>query len=241
MMVEGKMPSFFEWKNVLFFLPRVLSALPVTLLIVSVASVSGLLIGLFLAFSRLEKIPLLSQTSRVLVSFIRGTPILIQMFIIYYGLPMLLLRAGINITRWDKIYFIYITYGINAGAYFSEIIRSAILSVPKAQKDAAFSIGLTKRQVYSKIVIPQSLVIAVPSLGTSITVLLQDTSLAFALGILDVIGRVRALGAITSRILEGYVVAAFIFIVLTIILEKIFGFIEAKTLRQPQVTARREG
>jgi L-cystine transport system permease protein len=223
------MPDFFTWKNAIFFLPRVLSALPVTLLIVLAATLSGLAVALLLAFPRLEKIPVLSQLCQVSVSFIRGTPILIQMFILYYALPMLLLRLGINITRWNKIYFIYITYGINTGAYFSEIIRSSILSVPAAQWDAAAAAGLTRVQAYRRIIIPQSVVIAIPSLGTSMTSLLQDTSLAFSLGILDVIGRVRALGAITSRILEGYVVAALIFIVLTIALEKTFGYIEAKT------------
>jgi L-cystine transport system permease protein len=215
----------------IFFMPRALSALPVTLLIVSVATLSGLVVGLLLAFPRLEKVPVLSQLCQALVSFIRGTPILIQMFIVYYALPMLLLRIGINITRWDKIYFIYITYGINTGAYFSEIIRSSILSVPKSQQDAASAGGLTRAQSYVRIIIPQSVVIAIPSLGTSMTSLLQDTSLAFALGILDVIGRVRALGAITSRILEGYVAAACIFIILTIALEKFFGYIEMKTRR----------
>ncbi|GHT81129.1 amino acid ABC transporter permease [Spirochaetia bacterium] len=230
------MPSFFEWKNVLFFLPRVLASLPTTLTIVLVATISGLVLGFILAFLQLEKVPFLKQLCQALVSFIRGTPIIIQMFIVYYGLPMLLLQVGINITRWDKIYFIYITYGINTGAYFSEIIRSAILAVPRSQSDAAAAAGLTRMQAYSRIILPQSVVIAIPSLGTSMTSLLQDTSLAFALGVLDVIGRVRALGSITSRILEGYVVAALIFIVLTIALEKLFGFIEAKTRHQAAVS-----
>jgi L-cystine transport system permease protein len=226
------MPKFFELKNILYFLPRVVSALPTTLLIVAVATLMGLILGLVLAFLQLEKVPVLKQICQVYVSFIRGTPILVQMFIVYYALPMLLSPLGINITRWDKIYFIYLTYGMNTGAYFSEIIRSAILAVPKAQKDAAAAAGLTKLQAYIRIIIPQSVVIAIPSLGTSMTSLLQDTSLAFALGILDVIGRVRALGALTSRILEGYVVAAVIFIVLTIILEKFFGYVESKTRHQ---------
>jgi L-cystine transport system permease protein len=232
------MPKFFEWKNILYFLPKVLASLPTTLTIVLVATVSGLVLGFLLAFVQLERLPVLKQLSRVLVSFIRGTPIIIQMFIVYYALPMILLKAGINITRWDKIYFIYITYGINTGAYFSEIIRSSILAVPKSQKDAAAAVGLTKAQAYYRIILPQSVVIAIPSLGTSMTSLLQDTSLAFALGVLDVIGRVRALGSITSRVLEGYVVAAFVFIALTIVLEKLFGFIEAKTRHQGPVTTR---
>jgi L-cystine transport system permease protein len=227
------MPVFFTWENVFFFLPRVLSALPTTLLIVGVASVSGLVLGLLLAFPRLENIPFLKQICTVFVSFIRGTPILVQMFIVYYALPMLLLGVGIDITRWNKIYFIFITYGLNTGAYFSEIIRASILGVPKAQKDAAAAAGLTKVQAYYRIIIPQSAVIAIPSLGTSIVSLLQDTSLAFSLGILDVIGRVRALGALTSRILEGYIDAALVFIVLTIALEKCFGYLEAKTQGRP--------
>jgi L-cystine transport system permease protein len=236
------MPRFFSWNNVLYYLPRVVSALPTTLLIVLVATVSGLVLGLLLAFPRLERVPVLRQICTVFVSFIRGTPILIQMFIVYYALPMLLMRVGINITRWDKIYFIYITYGINTGAYFSEIIRSSILSVPKAQKDAAAAAGLTKAQAYYRIIIPQSAVIAIPSLGTSITMLLQDTSLAFSLGILDVIGRVRALGAITSRVLEGYIVAAVMFIILTIMLEKGFAYLEARAMpNRSQLAEQAEG
>jgi L-cystine transport system permease protein len=155
------------------------------------------------------------------------------MFIVYYALPMLLLGVGIDITRWEKLYFIFITYGLNTGAYFSEIIRASILSVPRAQKDAAAAVGLTKAQAYYRIIIPQSAVIAIPSLGTSIISLLQDTSLAFSLGIMDVIGKVRSLGALTTRVVEGYIVAALIFVVLTIVLEKCFGYLEAKTRGRP--------
>jgi len=227
------MPKFFSWDTILFFLPRVLSSLPTTLLIVVVATVLGLILGILLAFPRLENIPVLKQLCAVFISYIRGTPIFIQMFIVYYALPMLLQGVGIDITRWNKIYFIFIAYGLNAGAYFSEIIRASILGVPKSQKDAAAAAGLTKAQAYYRIIIPQSAVIAIPSLGTSIVSLLQDTSLAFSLGILDVIGRVRALAALTTRVLEGYIDAAIIFVVLTIILEKCFGYLEAKTRGRP--------
>jgi L-cystine transport system permease protein len=222
------MPNFFDWNNAIYFLPKILGALPVTLSIVLVATAGGLVLGFLLALARIERVPVMRRLCAVFVSFVRGTPIIIQMFIVYYGLPFALLGLGIDITRWDKIYFIYITYGINTGAYFSEIIRSAILSVPRSQKDAASAIGLTKTQAYFRIILPQSAVIALPSLGTAVTSLLQDTSLAFSLGVLDVIGRVRALGALTSRILEGYIAAAAVFVVLTIALEKAFGRLEEK-------------
>jgi L-cystine transport system permease protein len=226
------MPVFFSWDNVIYFLPRVLSALPVTLMIVAVATLSGLVLGLLLAFPRLEHIPCLRQLCAVIVSFIRGTPILIQMFIVYYGLPMLLMRAGINITRWDKIYFIYITYGINTGAYFSEIIRSSILSVPRAQRDAAAAAGLTRVQTYYRIIIPQSVVVAIPSLGTSMTSLLQDTSLAFAVGVMDIVGKIASMSSSVGHSLEGYLVASIIFIVLSFGIERSFAVLEKKTRTQ---------
>jgi L-cystine transport system permease protein len=229
------MPDFFRWENALYFLPKVLSALPVTLGIVLAATASGLVLGLAAALLQVERVPVARRLCRLYVSFIRGTPIIIQMFIVYYVLPLLLLRAGIDITRAGKIWFVYITYGINSGAYFSEIFRSAILAVPKSQWDAAAAFGLTKAQTYRRLILPQSVVIAIPSFGTMMTGLLQDSSLAFTLGILDVIGRVRALGALTSRILEGYVVAAAVFVLLSLGLEKFFGFIEKRATHQAAV------
>ncbi|MDR0817613.1 MAG: amino acid ABC transporter permease [Clostridiales Family XIII bacterium] len=221
--------EYFSFGRLLYFIPKVLSALPTTLLIVIVATAGGLVIGMILALVRIEKVPVLSQISLVAVSFLRGTPIIIQMFIVYYGLPLLLQGVGVDIMWWDKIYYIFVTYALNTAAFFSEIIRSSVLSVPKQQREAAAASGLTKLQTYRRVVIPQSISIAIPSLGMSMTGLLQDTSLAFTLGILDVIGRVRALGAITSHVLEGYIVAACIFILLSIGLEKLFGWLERKT------------
>jgi L-cystine transport system permease protein len=231
------MEDIFSLNRLLRFIPRVLSALPTTLAIVAVATAGGLLFGMLLAIPRIERTPILSQFSRVVISFLRGTPIIIQMFIVYYGLPMLLQTMKIDITGWDKIYFIFVTYALNTGAFFAEIIRSSILSVPKSQSEAAAAAGLTRFQTYRRIIVPQSVSIAIPSLGMSMTGLLQDTSLAFTLGVLDVIGRVRALGALTSHVLEGYVVAAAIFILLSVGLEKVFGYIERKTRYRTAIAA----
>jgi L-cystine transport system permease protein len=223
------MSEYFSFERLLYFIPKVLSALPTTLLIVLVATAGGLALGLIFALVRVEKVPVFNQLAIVAVSFLRGTPIIIQMFIVYYGLPLVLQSIGVDIMWWDKIYYIFVTYALNTAAFFSEIIRSSVLSVPKQQRDAAAASGLTKLQTYRRIVLPQSIAIAIPSMGMSMTGLLQDTSLAFTLGILDVIGRVRALGAITSHVLEGYIVAACIFVLLSIGLEKLFGWLERKT------------
>lgn len=215
------MSDFFNWEYVVSFFPKIVSALPITLLIVFVASFIGMLLGLGIAFIRMERIPVLSQISRVFVSFIRGTPVLVQLFLVFYGLPLLFPSIG----ELQNIEYVYITYGLNTAAFFSEIFRSAILSVPVSQKEAAASIGLTKSQTYWRIILPQAVRIALPATGTMIVNLLQDTSLAFSLGVIDVIGKVRALAALTYHSLEGYFIAALIFIFLSIVLEQLFAWL----------------
>ena len=99
------------------------------------------------------------------------------------------MKIGININRWDKLYFVIITYGLNAAAFKAEMIRAAIISIPVGQAEAAYSIGMTKLQAFSRIIAPQSVIIILPTLGITLVGLLQDTSLAFTLGIIDVMGQ----------------------------------------------------
>jgi L-cystine transport system permease protein len=108
----------------------------------------------------------------------------------------------------------------------SEIIRSAITGVDTGQKEAAYSVGMTNWQTFQRIVAPQALLTAMPSFSVNIIGLLQNTSLGFTIGLVDVIGKVRAIGIRTYHVLEGYVAAAIIFIVLSIILNKIFSITE---------------
>lgn len=222
------MGEFFKWEYVGYYFPKVLSALPTTLLIVLVATIMGIILGMLIVFIRLEKIPILNLLSRIFVSFTRGTPIFIQMFIVFYGFPVLLESFGIATNSWPKINYIYITYALNTAAFFSETFRGAILSVPASQTEAAAAVGLTRVQTYRRIILPQAVRIALPNVGTLIVSLLQDTSLAFSLGIIDVIGKVKALSALTYRSIEGYFVAAIIFVVLSIVLEQLFAFLERK-------------
>ena len=100
------------------------------------------------------------------MSFIRGTPIFIQLFVVYYGFPILLLPQGIDITRSSKLLFVLIAYALNAGGFASEMIRSAALAVPKDQWDVAASVGLSRPQTYFRVIIPQIAVIAIPFFRT---------------------------------------------------------------------------
>lgn len=216
------MTDLFSLQRVIDYFPKILSRLPVTLLITVLATAIGMLLGIVLAFIRLYKVPGLNQLSAVFISFIRGTPVIVQMFVVYYGLPTLLLAVGVDINRWDKLYFVIITYGLNASAFMAEIFRASITSVSAGQSEAAYSVGLTRLQGFCRIVAPQAVKIALPSFGTSLVGLLQDTSIAFSLGIIDVMGKVNSISANTYHSLEGYVCAATIFVAFSLLIERSF-------------------
>ncbi|MBU3154532.1 amino acid ABC transporter permease [Clostridium estertheticum] len=209
-------------------LPLLISCLHITLLIVIFATIIGLLLGIVLALVRVYKTPVFSHLATIYISFNRGTPMIVQLFIVYFGLPSVLLSIGININRWDKLYFVIITYGLNAAAFMSEIIRASITSVDIGQTEASYSVGMTRLQTFSRIVAPQAFLTALPNLGTSFLGLLQDTSLAFTIGIIDVMGKAQAIGATTYHSIEAYIGAAIIFLVLGTLLEKLFTILEKK-------------
>lgn len=223
------MNNLFQPQLIWQYLPDILSALPVTLLLTIVSTLIGVIVGAGIAFVRMEDTPFFKQVAIVFTSFIRGTPILIQMFLVYYGLPFLLNYIGINTDNVNPLIYLFITYGLNMAAFLSEIIRAALESVPATQREAALTSGYTKRQMYMKIIFPQAMVIAIPSFATMVISLLQDTSLAFTIGVLDVVGKAKALGTATFHTVEAYISAMIIFIILSFILERVFHWLEKRS------------
>lgn len=222
------MTSYFDIKLVFEYFPHIVERIHITLLIVVLATIFGLIFGTVIAICRIYKIFILNQIATIYISFIRGTPIIVQMFIVYYGLPLILLNLGIDINDVDKLMFIVITFGLSDAVYFSEIIRSAITSVNAGQAEAAYSVGMTKIQTFLRILAPQAIAIAIPGVETNIVALLHNTAIAFSLGIIDMMGEVQAIGARTYHLLEGYVDAGLVFIVLSALIEKFFSVIEKK-------------
>ena len=146
--------SIFRFSDMLEHFPKILSRFPVTLLIVVVSVAGGLVLGFILAAARIFKRPVLRELAALYISFVRGTPVLVQL--------------GVDINHWSKLFFVLVTYLLNDGAFMSEIIRSSIESVPKGQREAAASVGLTTFQAYKRIIIPQAFKIAAPSFGTRV-------------------------------------------------------------------------
>jgi len=160
--------------------PLLLKGAYYTLLITAVSMTFGLIIGLLVALARLTGNKVLSSFARVYVSVIRGTPLLVQIFIIYYGLP------DIGIT-FGPLTAAFISLSINIGAYLSETFRGAIISIPKGQMEAALSIGMSYNQAMRRIILPQAARVAIPPMGNTFIGILKETSLVSVITVTELL------------------------------------------------------
>ncbi|MCM3630461.1 amino acid ABC transporter permease [Paenibacillus glycanilyticus] len=210
------------------------SAVPTTLYITVVSVSVGFVIGIITALARIYRIPVLSQLSSGYVTFIRGTPMLTHLLLIYFGLPMLVdgLSAhyglGWNSAKIPMIGFAYISFSITAGAYLSEVVRSGLLAVDRGQMEAAWSVGMTTPQALRRIVFPQALAASLPNLSNSVIGMLHGSTLAFTVSVVDLNAKAQIVASTNWKFFESYVAAALIFWGLTILIERITGLIERR-------------
>ncbi len=181
---------------------------------------------------RTKHIPVLEQLVRVIISVVRGIPPLTQLFIFYFGMPALFLKIGIDLTRIDGMWFVILAYGLSNGAVISENLRAAFASVGKGQEDAAYSIGMTGTKAFFRIMIPQALVVALPSFGNLCVASLKNTSLAFSVGVIELMTTANQIGTFTMHRMESYVAVALVYYVLYLIIRNIFRLIEHKASYQ---------
>jgi His/Glu/Gln/Arg/opine family amino acid ABC transporter permease subunit len=216
------MSRFFSWTHFIDLFPRLCRGIPLTLYIVLVSFAVGSILSVLLAVVQLYRVPVARQLAMIYVSFMRGTPVLIQLFICNLALPGLIWSiTGVNVGRiWPPVVFVIAAYALNAAAFLSETFRAAVSGVDSGQQDAAFAVGMTRVQSFGYVVAPQALRIALPGFANGLSSLLKDTSLAYsAAGILDLMGIAAASAAATYRYLESYVGTAVIFFVLCLLLE----------------------
>jgi len=227
------MADFFSWERFFENLPRILTKLPLTFEIVAVSFFGGLILALVIACIQIRKTKGLSQILRLFISFERGTPILVQMLIVYYALPFLIEGVfSVDTRGWGKIVFVDIALILNEGAFMAETFRAAILSIPKGQNEAALSCGLTNYQAFTRIVLPQALRVAIPPIGINLIGLFRSTTLASMVGVVDMVGYAQALGATTGHTIESYVILAIVFITINFLIQVAFYFIDKKLLVQ---------
>lgn len=215
---------------------EILKFIPVTLNITAVSIIFASIIAFVVAVIRINKTPVLSRLAGLYISFTRGTPLLVQIYLSYYGLPKVLdyinIRYGteIDISTIPAIVFVYIAFSLNVGAYLSETFRAAILSVEKGQTEAALSLGMTKFQAMIRIVLPQAFVTALPNIGNTVISLVKDSSLAFIISVVEMMGQAKIVGAQGLNFFEVYIVVAILYWVICIFIEKVV-FLSEKKLR----------
>lgn len=222
--------NIFEWERFKSAFPKILQNLDVTLKMIVLAEIIGIIFGILIAVIRLHKIPVLNQIFSVYISFMRGTPIMVQLLIVFYGLPAVTNRLfDIDINNWEKFIFAAITLALNESGLLAEIFRSSISSIPSSQYEAGYSVGLTWWQTFRRVILPQAIRVAVPSYGVNLVQLIQSTSLAYYIGVMDIMGRAKAIGTVTRHNLEPYLVCTVIYVVFSLFVKLIFQYLSKRT------------
>ncbi|MDF2501171.1 MAG: polar amino acid transporter, inner rane subunit [Anaerosporomusa subterranea] len=223
------MGSFFDIGYMLRSFPVVLSYVDTTLIITVVGVTIGFLIGCIAALVRIGKVVVLGKAVAVYISFIRGTPFLVQLFLAYFGLPELMQKVGYQgVREIPPLFYVFIVFSLHVGAYSAEILRSAILAVDKGQLEAAYSVGMGLVPAHTRIILPQAFSIAVPALCNTVISTIKETSLVFNVGIIDMMRKADLLGANSHRSLELYLDVAIIYIFLVLLVSKAAASLESK-------------
>ena len=223
--------------------PEILTALPVTLFLAFIAAGIGLVIAFAVALMRYFKVRVLSDICKVYVSYIRGTPALVQIMLVYFGIPLILrvlneyLGTNFNVNGVPRMVFAIVALSFNAGAYMSETIRSALLAVDVGQLEAAYSVNMSVKQALVRIVIPQAFAVAIPPLANTLVSLIKETSLVFTISIIDLMARARIVGARGYRFFEIYVVVSIVYWIICAGISRLLGMAEKRARRYERSVA----
>jgi L-cystine transport system permease protein len=191
--------------------PMVRAALLGTIPLALASFALGLAIALAVALMRLSRVRVVSAAARAYVSVIRGTPLLVQLFVIFYGLP----SVGVTLDPWPSA---IIAFSLNVGGYAAEVIRAAIQSVPKGQWEAGHTIGMSRRMTLRRIILPQAARVSVPPLSNTFISLVKDTSLASLILVTELFRKAQEIAAPTREFMVLYVEAAAIYWVICLFL-----------------------
>ncbi|WP_285768793.1 amino acid ABC transporter permease [Peribacillus sp. SI8-4] len=213
---------------------EILKALPTTLFLTILPLFAGFLIGLAVALIRIYKVKYLSGVANGYVSFFRGTPIIMHIMLIYFGLPLLIDQIsakfdwGFQSNSIPISLFVLTALSLSAGAYLSEIFRSGIISVSNGQMEAAYSIGMNTFQAMTRIVLPQAMAQSIPNFTNIFIGFLHTSSIAFIVSQKEITGAANIVASTNLKFLESFIAAGFIYWGLTIMAEGLSFFIEKK-------------
>jgi polar amino acid transport system permease protein len=217
--VLGILVIFFPnpYRKILSFVP---DGLMVTFGVTVSAIFFALIIGLFAGLGRISQITIVNRIATVYVEVIRGIPLLVQLFYIYYALG-----------NWVKLSgpaAAILAMSICYGAYMAEIFRAGIQSIPKGQMEAALALGLSRSQAMRKVILPQTIKVILPPIGNEFIALLKDSSLVSILAVADLLRRGREYASTSFRYFESYTVIALIYLVMTLFFSRLVAMMEER-------------
>lgn len=219
--------------------PRYLSGTWLTVQLVVISAILGLLLAVPLALARLSANPVVRGAATSYSLFFRGTPLLVQIFLVYFGLGQFdFVRSSF---LWPVLREAYvcalITFVLNTAAYSAEVVRGGILAVPRGEIEAARACGMSAFSTYRLVILPRAFSIALPAYSNEVIILMKGTALASTITLLELMGEAQLISSRTYKPIQVFVIAGIIYYVLTLIITRIFRVLEARYNRY-QVVAR---
>ena len=208
-------------------MPLLLEGLKLTVITSLVSILIGMVIGLLVCLMKMSKNIVLRAIAGIYIWIIRGTPMLVQAFIVFFGVPQVV-RMFVSDFKFTALTAGIITLSLNAGAYLAEIYRGGIMAVPKGQTEAARSLGLSQGQAMRKVVLPQAIKFSIPSLVNQFIITIKDTSILSAIGMAELVNKAKTYVGSTYTFFETYLVVAAMYLVIISILMIISNYIEKK-------------
>ncbi|WP_028552852.1 MULTISPECIES: amino acid ABC transporter permease [unclassified Paenibacillus] len=214
----------FDVQAMLGAFPILIKYIPITIMMAVVSMIFAIIMGYAIAMLTKNRTPVIYQLASLYSSFFRGTPTLVQLFLIYYGLPQLFP----SFSAMDSLTAAIIGLSLKNSAYLAEIFRAALNSVEKGQLEACLSVGMTKAQAFRRIILPQAIRNAIPATGNTFIALVKETSLAFTLGVAELFAEGKMIATASLKFFETYSAIAIVYWVLTIIYSFLQELLERK-------------
>jgi polar amino acid transport system permease protein len=210
-------------QKILAWIPQLLDGARITVTLTLLSVSAGLVLSLFLALGKMSKRPILNKVCSAYVFFFRGTPLLMQLYFIYYGLPEISRALTLN----NRFIAAFIAFGLNSAAYCAEIIRAAIQSIDKGQFEASRALGLSYAQTMRLVIVPQSIRRLIPPVGNEFIMVLKDASLVSIIALSDITKVTRSISSSTASALV-YIPAMILYLIITAIFTFVFHKMEKK-------------
>ncbi len=215
----------------------VIEAIPMTLFLTFFPVTAGLILGFLIALLKIKELPVISQLITVYNSFFRSIPLVVLLFLVYYGLPKVINAAlydgyrTVSVKNINSTLVAVITLTLYASSFLCEIVRGALSSVDMKQREAATALGMTPLQTYTRIIIPQAVVVALPNYFNFVLALLKGTAVVFTISVVDIMSAAKLQAEYGYRYVEAYVLVGVFYIVFSIVFSRLFLLVEKNAKR----------